>query len=67
MMAQKALKTRVILKYLSNFWKTYEIPLYNSEINFILSWFKDCILISGNIDSQVPKLPVTDTKPYVQL
>ena len=37
MMAQKALKTRVILKYLSNFCKTYEIPLYNSEINFILS------------------------------
>ena len=28
----------VALKYLSNFWRTLEMPLINCEINFILTW-----------------------------
>ena len=28
----------VVLKYLSNFWRTIEIPLINYKINLILSW-----------------------------
>ena len=28
----------VVLKYLSNFWRTIEIPLINYKINLSLSW-----------------------------
>ena len=36
----------VPLKYLSNFWKSLNIPLINSEVELILAWFKNCVLIS---------------------
>ena len=32
----------VPLKYLSNFWRTLEMPLINCEVNLILTWSKDC-------------------------
>ena len=28
----------VPLKYLSNFWRTLEMPLINCEVNLILTW-----------------------------
>ena len=37
------------LKYLSNFWRTLEMPLINCEIEFILTWSKNCVIISINI------------------
>ena len=36
----------VPLKYLSNFWRTLEMPLINCEIEFILDWSKNCVIIS---------------------
>ena len=41
------------------------MPLINCEINIILKWSEDWILISGCIDNQVPKFEITDTKLYV--
>ena len=39
----------VPLKYLSNFWRTLEMPLINCEVNLILTWSSTCVLIStGN-------------------
>ena len=32
----------VPLKYLSNFWRTLEMPLINCEVNLILTWSQDC-------------------------
>ena len=55
----------VPLKYFSNFWRTFEIPLNNCEINLILTWSGNYILISGDIDNKVPTFEITDTKPYV--
>ena len=34
------------LKYLSNFWRSLNIPLINCEVELILTWFKNCVLIS---------------------
>ena len=34
----------VPLKYLSNFWRTLEMPLVNCEVNLILTWSKDCVI-----------------------
>ena len=33
------------LKYLSNFWRSLNIPLINCEVELILTWFKNCVLI----------------------
>ena len=38
-------KVVVPLKYLSNFWKSLNIPLINCEVELILNWFKNCVLI----------------------
>ena len=39
-------KIVVPLKYLSNFWRSLKIPLNNCEIELLLTWFKNCVLIS---------------------
>ena len=38
-------KIVVPLKYLSNFWRHLDIPLINCEVELILAWFKNCVLI----------------------
>ena len=38
-------KIVVPLKYLSNFWRSLNIPLINCEVELILTWFKNCVLI----------------------
>ena len=55
----------VTLKYLSNIWKTLEMPLNNFEINLQLKWFKKCILVAGTTENQLPDLKITVTKLYV--
>ena len=44
----------VPLKYLSNFWRTFEMPLINCEIKLILDWSASCVIISTNNANQVP-------------
>ena len=39
-------KIVVPLKYLSNFWRSLNIPLINCEAELILTWFKNCVLIN---------------------
>ena len=29
---------------LSNFWRTLDMPVFNCEINLILTWSKNCVL-----------------------
>ena len=36
----------VPLKYLSNFWRTLDIPLINCEISFTLTWSENCVITS---------------------
>ena len=50
------------LKYLSNFWRTLEMPLINCEINLILTWSEKCVLSN---DTKSAKFTTTDTKLYV--
>ena len=38
-------KVVVPLKHLSNFWRHLNIPLINCEVELILTWFKNCVLI----------------------
>ena len=58
----KNVEIAVSLKYLSNFWRTLEMPLINCEINFILTWSEDCVISSA---TGATKFKITDTKLYV--
>ena len=39
-------KVAVPFKHLGNFWRSLNIPLINCEVELILTWFKNCILIN---------------------
>ena len=43
---EKEVEIVVPLKYLSNFWRTLNMPLINCEINLILTWSENCVLTS---------------------
>ena len=59
---EKNVEIMVPLKYLSNFWRTLEMPLINSEVNLILTWPSACV-ITNSTDAGTFK--ITDTKLYV--
>ena len=62
---EKDVEIMVPLKYLSNFWRTLEMPLINCEFNLILTWSSTCVLISTNPQNQNATFAITDTKLYV--
>ena len=73
-------KVVIPLKHLSNFWRSLNIPLINCEVELILTWFKNCVLIDKltreadyDADPDVYEIDnpenaifqITDTKLYV--
>ena len=54
----------VPLKYLSNFWRTLEMPLINCEVNLILTWSRDCVI---TISTGIGKFEITEKKLYVPI
>ena len=61
----KNVEIMVPLKYLSNFWRTLEMPLINCEINLILTWSTNCVIVSTNVGNQNATFEITDTRLYV--
>ena len=55
----------VPLKYLSNFWRTLEMPLINCEVELILNWSANCVIIYTNVNNQVPTFTITEINLYV--
>ena len=51
----------VPLKYLSNFWRTLEMPLISCELELIFSWSGNCIIIYADIANQVLTFKITET------
>ena len=43
----KDIEIIVPLKYLSNFWRTLEMPLINCEVNLILTWSSTCVITNS--------------------
>ena len=58
-------KIRVLLKYLSNFWRTLEVPLINYEINFIPTWSNKFFITNNPTAGHEPTFTITDAKVYV--
>ena len=53
------------LKYLSNFWRTLEMPLINCEVELILTWSAGCVIIYTDVANQNPTFTITETNLYV--
>ena len=43
----KNVEIAVSLKYLSNFWRIFEMLLINCEVNLILTWSSNCVISSA--------------------
>ena len=61
---EKDVEIMVPLKYLSNFWRTLEMPLINCEVNLILTWSSTCVITKSN---GAGTFQITDTKLYVSV
>ena len=66
----------ILLKHLSNFWRSLNIPLINCEVELILTWSKNCVLADMTVRAAQGDNPaivaptglefkITDTKLYV--
>ena len=55
----------VPLKYLTNLWRTLEMSLINCEVELILTWSADCVIISTNVANQNPTFTITETNLYI--
>ena len=60
----KNVETMVPSKYLSNLWRTREMPLINCEINLILTW-SDKFVLSN--DTKATTFSIADAKLYVSV
>ena len=58
----KEVEIIVPLKYLSNFWRTPEMPLTNCEVNLVLMWSKDFVITNS---TGAEKFQITETNFYV--
>ena len=59
---EKDVEIMVPLKYLSNFWRTLEMPLINFEVSLILTWSSTCVITNS---TGAGAFEITDTKLYV--
>ena len=55
----------VPLQHLSKFWRTLEIPLINCEVELILNWSENCVIIDTYAANEVPVFAMTETNIYV--
>ena len=60
----KKAKIVVPLKYLSNFWRSLEMPSINCKVYLELNWIEDCILSSAGNSA---KFEITDAKLHVPI
>ena len=58
---KNGVKIAVPLKYLSNFWRSLEMPLINCKVEFSLKWYEICLLTAAT----TAIFKITDAKLYV--
>ena len=56
-------KIVVQLKYLSNFWRSLEMPLINYKVELSLKWYEKCLLTAATTET----FTITDAKLYVPI
>ena len=58
---EKDVEIMVPLKYLSNFWRTLEMPLINCEVKLDLTWSSPCVITDS---AGAGRFSIKDTKLY---
>ena len=48
---KNGVKIAVPLKYLSNFWRSLEMPLINCKVELSLRWIENCVLTSAAVNA----------------
>ena len=61
---KESVKIVLQLKYLSNFWRSWEIPLINCKVELSLRWYENCVL--SNV-AGISTFTITDAKFMFQL
>ena len=61
---KESVKIAVPLKYLSNFWRSLEMPLINCKIELSLNWIGNCILSTSGIAAT---FEIFDAKLYIPM
>ena len=67
---KNGVKIAVPLKYLSNFWRSLEMPLINCKVEISLNWIENCILtVNPNANNNINKATFTiaDAKLYIPI
>ena len=71
---KKRVKIAVSLKYLSNFWRSLEMPLINWKVELSLNWIENCVLTSAEVDANANNtgrdsatFKIADAKRYVSV
>ena len=59
---EKDVEIMVLLKYLSNFWRTLGVSLINCKVNLILTWSSVCVITNS---TGAGRFAITDTRLYV--
>ena len=57
------MKIAAPLQYLSNFWRSLEMPPINCKVEFSLKWIENCVLTAANTAT----FKITDVKLYVPI
>ena len=57
----------VPLKYLSNFFRSLEMPLINCKIHLELNWTKNCVMSTVGDNDNKTTFQITSTKLYVPI
>ena len=60
---KNGVKIAIPLKYLSNFWRSLEMPLINCKVELSLIWYERCLLTAANTAT----FEITDAKLYVPI
>ena len=61
MKKKEKVKIAVPLKYLSNFWRSLEIPLINCKVELSLTWIENCVLSGGEYTNDAGVVANTGT------
>ena len=63
----KDVEIMVPLKYLSNFWRTLEMPLISCEIILIFTWSENRVVVCTDVANQGAIFAITETTLFVPL
>ena len=63
---KNGVKLAALLKYLSKFWRSLEMPLINCKVELSLNWIENCVLTTA-ANANKATFKITDAKLYVPI